>query len=656
MAGHSAAETGAPSASSFGKLALGSIGVVYGDIGTSPLYALREGLRAAGRDGLEQSEVIGIVSLLLWTLILIVTLKYVILILRADNNGEGGTLSLFALAQRAIGKRTRPLFILAVTGAALFYGDAAITPAISVLSAVEGLELIQPALETYVLPLTVVILTLLFWIQSRGTAKISVFFGPITVVWFLVMAALGIVHIGDRPQIFSAFNPAQAIGFLYSHGFGSLAVMGSVFLAVTGAEALYADMGHFGRGPIRAAWFGLVFPALALNYLGQGSLVLANPAAASDPFFLLAPEWGLVPLVLLATCATVIASQAVISGTFSLTQQAVQLGLLPRLEILHTSESLMGQIYMPRVNWTLMVVVLGLVLAFESSSGLASAYGIAVTGAMVIDSLLGFVVFRHLWHWPLAVALGVVAPLALIELTFFGANLAKLVDGGYVPVLIAGIIGVLMWTWVRGTAIVQAKARAGSVPLEFSDRDAAQVPAGPGAGHRGLSHVRPGDRAVGAAAQPQAQQRPARPQRRGDGDGRHHPARARARPRRRRGARRQLLAGAADLRLHGAAARATRPDAHRAPRGPELRDDEHVVFPQPALVPGIGHVGHAALAGQALHRHDQGGRRRHGLLPPAVQPRAGTRAATRRLRALVAPLGESVRMSDLTVSTSGNWG
>ncbi len=466
MGGHTAAETGEPPASSFGKLVLGSIGVVYGDIGTSPLYALREGLHAAGRDGLEPSEVVGIVSLLLWTLILIVTLKYVVLILRADNNGEGGTLSLFALAQRAIGKRTRPLFLLAVAGAALFYGDAAITPAISVLSAVEGLELIQPGFETYVLPLTVVILALLFWIQSRGTAKISVFFGPITVVWFVVMAVLGIVHIGDQPRIFSAFNPAMAVEFLISHGLGSLAVMGSVFLAVTGAEALYADMGHFGRGPIRAAWFSLVFPALALNYLGQGSLVLVNPAAASDPFFLLAPEWGLIPLVLLATCATVIASQAVISGTFSLTQQAVQLGFLPRLEILHTSQSLMGQIYMPRVNWTLMAIVIGLVLTFKSSSGLASAYGIAVTGAMLIDSLLGFVVFRHLWRWPLAVTVAVVAPLALIESTFFGANLAKLIDGGYIPVLIAAIVATLMMTWVRGTSIVQTKARVGSVSLE----------------------------------------------------------------------------------------------------------------------------------------------------------------------------------------------
>ncbi len=453
-------------AASFWKLVLGSVGVVYGDIGTSPLYAMREGLAAAGRDGLSEEEVIGIVSLLLWTLILIVSLKYVILILRADNRGEGGTLSLLALAQRAVGRRTRLLFVLGVAGAALFYGDAAITPAISVLSAVEGLELVAPHFESYVLPVTVAILAGLFWMQSSGTSRISVLFGPVTVVWFLVMAALGISHIGDRPQIFAAFNPGEAIGFLVLHGFGSLTVMGSVFLAVTGAEALYADMGHFGRGPIRTAWGCLIFPSLVLCYLGQGSLVLADPDKMNNPFFLMAPAWALMPLVLLATCATVIASQAVISGTYSLTQQAVQLGLLPRLEIQHTSESLVGQIYMPRVNWTLMVVVLGLVMFFESSSRLASAYGIAVTGAMLIDSLLGFVVFRNLWKWPLALAIGVVAPIALIELTFFGANLLKLVDGGFVPLILASIVGLLMTTWVRGTRIVNRKAHTGSVPLE----------------------------------------------------------------------------------------------------------------------------------------------------------------------------------------------
>lgn len=419
-----------------------------------------------GRDGLEPSEVIGIVSLLIWTLILIVTLKYVVLILRADNRGEGGILSLLALAQRAVGRRTRVLFVLGVTGAALFYGDAAITPAISVLSAMEGLNLVAPTLEPMVLPATVVILIALFWMQSSGTERVSALFGPITFVWFLVLGGLGLLHAGDRPAIFAALNPEQAILFVYSHGFSAFPVMGAVFLSVTGAEALYADMGHFGRGPIRLAWLALVFPALALNYLGQGSLVLADPEAVRNPFFLLAPSWGLLPLVILATMATIIASQAVISGAFSLTHQAVQLGLLPRTDIQHTSEAQVGQVYLPRVNWTLLGAVLILVFAFGSSERLASAYGIAVTGTMIVTSFLAFVVFRKVWNWPLVAVLAVLTPLLLVEFVFFGANLMKLHDGGYVPLIIAGIVGLLMTTWVRGTAIVNAKARAGSVPLE----------------------------------------------------------------------------------------------------------------------------------------------------------------------------------------------
>jgi KUP system potassium uptake protein len=448
------------------KLVLGSIGVVYGDIGTSPLYALREALHAAGRDGLDEIEVIGIVSLLIWTLTLIVTIKYVVLILRADNRGEGGTLSLLALAQRAIGRRTPLLFVLGVAGAALFYGDAAITPAISVLSALEGLELVAPHFHAFVLPVTVAIIVGLFWMQSHGTERISVLFGPITLVWFLVMAALGLYHAGDRLAIFHAFNPWNAVEFLLTHGLGALPVMGSVFLAVTGGEALYADMGHFGRGPIRVAWLGLVFPALALNYLGQGSLVLAEPETVENPFFLMAPAWGLLPLVLLATVATVIASQAVISGAYSLTQQAIQLGLLPRLEIQHTSASQVGQIYMPRVNWMLLAAVLFLVFVFGSSSALAAAYGIAVTGTMVVTSLLGVAVFRHVWRWPRVLVAAVVAPLLTIELIFFGANAMKFLDGGFVPVILAGIVGLLMFTWVRGTAIVYRKAHEASVGLD----------------------------------------------------------------------------------------------------------------------------------------------------------------------------------------------
>ena len=464
-AAHEAIPGSGPTPHSFWKLLLGSVGVVYGDIGTSPLYALREALRSAARDGLVASEIVGIVSILLWTLILIVTFKYVVLILRADNRGEGGTLSLVALAQRALGRRTTPLLVLGVLGTALFYGDAIITPAISVFSAVEGLELVEPRFADYVLPITATILVILFSVQSVGTDRVAVFFGPITLVWFLVMAALGLRHIGDNLGIFGAFNPANAVEFIISHGTGALPVMGSVFLAVTGAEALYADMGHFGRGPIRLAWTCLVFPALALNYLGQGALVLAHPETLANPFFLMAPAWALLPLVLLATAATVIASQAVITGAYSITHQAVQFGLLPRLETRHTSEALAGQIYMPRVNWTLLAGVLLLVVAFGDSASLASAYGIAVTGTMVTTSILAIVVFRRAWNWPIAAVVAIIVPILAIESVFLGANLIKVMDGGYVPLIMAGVVGVLVWTWVRGTAIVQRKAHADSVSL-----------------------------------------------------------------------------------------------------------------------------------------------------------------------------------------------
>ena len=398
------------------------------------------------------------------------------------------------------------------------------------------------------------------------------------------MRLLGILHAGDRPAIFNALNPVHAVGFLASHGFGALPVMGSVFLAVTGAEALYADMGHFGRGPIRTAWLGLVFPALALNYLGQGSLVLARPETVANPFFLMAPGWGLLPLVLLATAATIIASQAVISGAFSLTRQAVQLGLLPRLEIQHTSETLFGQVYMPRVNWMLLAAVLVLVVSFRSSGALASAYGIAVTGTMVVTSLLAFTVFRRGWKWPLWAVLAVLVPLLAIELVFLGANLAKLHDGGYVPLIIAGIVGTLMTTWVRGTSIVNAKARAASVSLGSLIGMLKKSRPGPRARHRGLPHLRPGRSAGGADAQPQAQPRAARAQRhrhRHRGDDAAGCRRPAHRP---RAAGRRLLADAAHLRLHGDAERAEGAGAGAARRA-DLRDDEHVLLPEPPLVP-----------------------------------------------------------------------
>ena len=450
----------------FWKLALGSVGVVYGDIGTSPLYALRESLHGAARDGiLGEQEIVGIVSLLLWTLVLIVTLKYVVLMLRADNRGEGGTLSLLALAQRVVGQRTPLLLGLGITGAALFYGDAAITPAISVLSAVEGLKLVTPVLEPYVLPITLVILFALFWVQSRGTERVSAWFGPVTLVWFVTLAVLGLLHAFDRPLIFRAIDPSMGVSFLIEHGFGSFPVLGSVFLAVTGAEALYADMGHFGRGPIRFAWSAVVFPALALNYLGQGSLVLAHPEAAENSFYLLAPAWGLPALVLLATVATVVASQAVITGAYSLTQQAVQLGLLPRFEIRHTSEEMRGQIYMPKVNGLLLLVVLGLTVLFGSSSALASAYGIAVTGTMMVTSLLAFPVLHRVWRWPVVAVIAILAPLLTIEAVFLGANLTKFFAGGYVPIIMALALALAMVTWVRGLAIVLKMIREGSVRL-----------------------------------------------------------------------------------------------------------------------------------------------------------------------------------------------
>lgn len=447
-------------------LVLGAIGVVYGDIGTSPLYALRESLHAAREGGVQPEEVIGIVSMLLWTLILIVSLKYIVLILRADNRGEGGTLSLVALAQASLGRRAPVVLGLGVLGTALFFGDAMITPAISVLSAVEGLTLVTPAFAPFVLPLTLAIIAGLFWVQRHGTGRVATVFGPVTLVWFVAMAVLGIAHIGDQLSILHALNPLHAIGFVAAHGFGSLAVMGSVFLAVTGAEALYADMGHFGRRPIRLAWGWVVFPALTLSYLGQGALVLSHPETVENPFFLMAPDWFLLPLVILATLATIIASQAVISGAFSMARQAVQMGLLPRLEIKHTSETQVGQVFLPRVNRVLFFGVIGLVLAFGSSSGLASAYGIAVTGTMVITTLLAAVVFRQSWNWPLWVVIAVSAPLLALESMFLIANMLKVMDGGWVPLALALGLGLVIWTWLRGTAYVQMKARAGSVTVE----------------------------------------------------------------------------------------------------------------------------------------------------------------------------------------------
>lgn len=446
-------------------LVLACLGVVYGDIGTSPLYALRESVAHAREEGLPEIAVVGIVSLLLWTVALIVTLKYVVLILRADNNGEGGTLSLVAKAQAVLERRSFPLAIVGIVGVSLFLGDSMITPAISMLSAVEGLVLIRPALTGWVVPITLVIALALFAVQRSGTATIARLFGPVMLVWFLTMGVLGLSHILDDARILQALNPLRAVDFLIHNAAGSLPVLGSVFLAVTGAEALYADMGHFGRKPIRVAWGAVVFPALMLAYLGQGAMVLAHPERAADPFFLLAPDWFALPLVALAMLATIIASQAVISGAFSVAQQAVQLGLLPRLQILHTSDTHLGQIFVPRINVMLTLGVCFLIVVFQSSAALANAYGIAVTGDMVITSLLAIVVFRWAWGWSWLLVAAIMSPILGVELIFFVSTLIKIPDGGYIPLVFASVAIFLMVVWISGSRRLQQKLRVESVPL-----------------------------------------------------------------------------------------------------------------------------------------------------------------------------------------------
>jgi KUP system potassium uptake protein len=466
----------------FWTLTLGSVGVVYGDIGTSPLYAFREAMVAAGRAHsggaplIERANVLGVLSLILWALTIIVTLKYILILLRADNQGEGGTLSLLALAQRAMGRSTPAILLLGALGAALFYGDALITPAISVLSAVEGLKLVTTGFEPFILPITIGIIISLFLVQVRGTAAVSVFFGPITLVWFVVMAIGGLLHITDDLSVLQAINPIYAVNFIANNGMIGLIALGAVFLAVTGAEALYADLGHFGRRPIQVAWIFVAFPALALNYLGQGSLVLSNPAAIENPFFLLYPSWALIPVVILATMATIIASQAVITGAYSLTRQAIQLRLLPRMKILHTSAEQSGQIYMPSINIFLMIGVIILVFIFGSSSKLANAYGIAVTGTMTVTAMLAIVVVHRHWRWPLPFALLLIAPFLLIDLVFLGANLMKVLDGGFVPLVIAALVVTLMWTWMRGVSVLVQKDKQAEIPLTDLLRQLARKP------------------------------------------------------------------------------------------------------------------------------------------------------------------------------------
>jgi len=457
-----------PSRAGFWALTLGTVGVVYGDIGTSPLYAMRESLVAAVGAGNVAGEpaVLGILSLIIWALILVVTLKYVVILLRADNNGEGGTLALMALAQRALSKHAGAVVLCGIASAALFYGDAMITPALSVLSAIEGLKVVTPAFDPYVVPFTGLILVLLFAFQSRGTAKVAAFFGPIMLLWFIVIAIPGLWQVMRNPAVLWAFNPIYGVKFLAGHGMIGLVTLGAVFLVVTGSEALYADLGHFGRGPIQTAWLTVALPALTVNYLGQGALVLLDPKSIENPFFLLYPDWALLPMVCLATAATVIASQAVITGAYSLTRQAIQLGLLPRLEIRHTSEALFGQIYMPRVNLLLLVGVLLLVALFRSSSALASAYGIAVTGTMVATVTMAFVVVWKVWNWPPLAAAALIAPFLFIDLTFLGANLLKVFEGGWVPLALGGLVMVVMYTWRHGSRLLFEKTRRQEISLD----------------------------------------------------------------------------------------------------------------------------------------------------------------------------------------------
>ncbi|BAN25455.1 potassium transporter Kup [Caballeronia insecticola] len=452
-------------------LSLAALGVVYGDIGTSPLYTLKTVFDPAGGLALEPANVIGIVSLIFWSLTVIVSLKYVTLILRANNHGEGGIMALLALAASSVESKKRlkhTLLLIGVMGAALFYGDGVITPAISVLSAVEGLEVAAPGLQPYVVPVTLVALVALFLMQKHGTSGIGAVFGPVMVLWFIVLAVSGLMNIADAPRILEALDPLRGLAFCVHHRWLAFVALGAVVLSLTGAEALYADMGHFGSRPIRLTWFAVVFPALALNYLGQGALLIADPAAVQNPFYRLFPSWMLYPMVVLSTIATVIASQAVISGTYSMTKQAMQLGFLPRMNVVYTSAREIGQIYVPGINWTLLLAVVAAVLGFGSSTALGSAYGIAVTGTMLITTVLTFFVIRYAWHYNWTLCVFATAFFFVIDAMFFSANCLKIAEGGWFPVAIGLVMFTVMATWGRGAQMMvqEARVRAGTMPLK----------------------------------------------------------------------------------------------------------------------------------------------------------------------------------------------
>ena len=455
------------SKSSLTALTVGAIGVVYGDIGTSVLYAIKE-IFGSGHVPFTHANVYGVLSIVFWTLTVIVSLKYVVLVLRADNAGEGGLIAMLALASQAVKDKPqlrRVLLVIGIFGTSLFYGDGVITPAISVLSAVEGLEVVSPAFRRFVVPITLVVLFVLFAVQKRGTGGIGRFFGPLTLVWFVTIAALGVAQIADHPEILGALSPHHALRFMWTQPGTTFIILGAVVLCVTGAEALYADLGHFGKKPIRLAWFSVVMPCLTLNYFGQGALLLEDPSAVENPFFRMAPEWALLPLVGLATLATVVASQALITGAFSVTKQAMQLGYLPRLKVRHTSVRETGQIYLPFVNWGLFAAIVLAVVMFRSSSNLAAAYGIAVTLDMLITTVLTFFVLRYGWKYPLWICLLPTGFFFLIDLAFFSSNLLKLFDGGWFPLVIGGLIFTLMMTWKQGRALLASKQQAEAMDL-----------------------------------------------------------------------------------------------------------------------------------------------------------------------------------------------
>ncbi len=456
------------SRSSLSALTIGAIGVVYGDIGTSVLYAMKEVFNS-GHVPFTAENVYGVLSIFFWTLTIIVSTKYVILVLRADNNGEGGLVAMLALASQAVKgspRLRRVLLLVGIFGTALFYGDGVITPAISVLSAVEGLEVLSSEFTRYVVPLTLVVLFVLFAVQKRGTGGIGRFFGPVTLVWFVVIASLGVFHIAHDPQILRAISPLYALGFIFDNPLVTFIILGAVVLCVTGAEALYADLGHFGKRPIRLAWFSIVMPSLTLNYFGQGALLLRNPEAVKNPFYLMAPEWALIPMVVLATMATVIASQALITGAFSVTKQVIQLGYLPRLDIQHTSVRDTGQIYMPLVNWGLFAIIVLAVVMFRSSSNLASAYGIAVCTDMLITTILTFFVIRYQWHYPLVLCLAATSVFFVVDFAFFASNMMKLFEGGWFPLAIGGLVFTLMLTWKQGRNLLNEALRADAIDLK----------------------------------------------------------------------------------------------------------------------------------------------------------------------------------------------